>query len=127
MNPVELRCPTCNAHASPGAEWCTLCYADLRTPEVPVDVPAPEPAARGDHPQPGHVGNVPAHDERAAAEAAAERMLTQLAAESDAALRSLAGNVDSAGAKVALIAGGSVVVLIVLFGLMALIGSLLPG
>jgi hypothetical protein len=33
------RCPGCHAAVTPGAPWCTLCYADLRAP-----APAPEPA-----------------------------------------------------------------------------------
>jgi hypothetical protein len=37
----DLRCPRCSAHASPGADWCTLCFADLRPPP-PVE-PTPEP------------------------------------------------------------------------------------
>jgi hypothetical protein len=32
-----LRCPRCAAHVPIGAQWCSLCYADLR--------PAPEPVA----------------------------------------------------------------------------------
>ena len=31
------RCPGCSAAVTPGAPWCTLCYADLR---VPVATPA---------------------------------------------------------------------------------------
>jgi hypothetical protein len=41
MTSNDLRCPQCSAHVLPGADWCTLCYADLRVPEVPE---APEPA-----------------------------------------------------------------------------------
>lgn len=67
-----------------------------------------------------------ADDHQREAIKAAELMLAQLAAESEAPLKSFAGNFDSNGAKVALIAGGLVIVVIVLFGLMALIGTLLP-
>jgi hypothetical protein len=36
------RCPACGAAVTAGAPWCTLCYADLRVPElVPVPVSAP--------------------------------------------------------------------------------------
>ncbi len=35
------RCPKCGAFARPDADWCTLCYAALRTPAVP-EVPLPE-------------------------------------------------------------------------------------
>jgi hypothetical protein len=35
------RCPGCAAAVTPGAPWCTLCYADLR---VPAATAAVEPA-----------------------------------------------------------------------------------
>jgi len=36
------RCPACNAAVTASAQWCTLCYADLRLPEtVPAAAPAP--------------------------------------------------------------------------------------
>jgi hypothetical protein len=34
MTSNDLRCPQCSAHVSPGADWCTLCFADLRVPPV---------------------------------------------------------------------------------------------
>jgi hypothetical protein len=34
MTSNDLRCPRCSAHVSPGAPWCTLCFADLRVPPV---------------------------------------------------------------------------------------------
>jgi hypothetical protein len=37
----DPRCPRCNAHVRQDAEWCTLCYADLRP--APEPVPEPEP------------------------------------------------------------------------------------
>jgi hypothetical protein len=56
----DLRCPQCSAHTSPGADWCTLCFADLRpkalqeepaappaVEAVPEAAPAVEPATRG--------------------------------------------------------------------------------
>ena len=39
------RCPACSAAVSPGAPWCTLCYADLR-PREPEAV-EPQPVAVG--------------------------------------------------------------------------------
>ena len=39
----DLRCPQCSAQTSPGADWCTLCFADLRPPAA-QEAPA-EPAA----------------------------------------------------------------------------------
>lgn len=35
MTSNDLRCPQCSAHVSSGADWCTLCFADLRVPPVP--------------------------------------------------------------------------------------------
>ena len=43
----DLRCPQCSAHTSPGADWCTLCFADLRPKalqEAPAEPPAEPPA-----------------------------------------------------------------------------------
>lgn len=37
---ADDRCPRCGALARPDAQWCTLCYADLRPP-VPVAEPTP--------------------------------------------------------------------------------------
>ena len=41
------RCPSCGASVRAGADWCTLCYADLRPapPPPPPPPPAPEPVA----------------------------------------------------------------------------------
>lgn len=48
------RCPACGAALADGAQWCTLCFADLRPPAPapepepePVAVPVPEPVAVG--------------------------------------------------------------------------------
>jgi hypothetical protein len=43
---ADVRCPHCGAMLRAGAEWCTLCYADLRPkPEPePVAVIAHEPS-----------------------------------------------------------------------------------
>ncbi|MCW2543383.1 MAG: hypothetical protein JWM40_935 [Frankiales bacterium] len=43
--PRHAACPACGAALRPGSPWCTLCYADLRTPEErPVAEPPPPPA-----------------------------------------------------------------------------------
>ena len=34
MTPVPSGCPRCGAHTRLGAQWCTLCYADLRPAPV---------------------------------------------------------------------------------------------
>lgn len=48
------RCPRCAALVRPGADWCTLCYADLRpAPPQPLLEPAPTgPAATSAPAQP---------------------------------------------------------------------------
>jgi len=46
---MELdRCPKCAAGVRPGADWCTLCYADLRPP-APVQAPAQAPVQPPPH------------------------------------------------------------------------------
>lgn len=45
------RCPQCSATVRPDADWCTLCYADLRPAPPPAPEPAPEPVAA----MPAHV------------------------------------------------------------------------
>lgn len=49
MTSHDLSCPQCSAHISPGADWCTLCFADLRVapaPEAEIELEAPaEPVA----------------------------------------------------------------------------------
>ena len=34
------RCPACGAAVTASAQWCTLCYADLRVPVASVPAPA---------------------------------------------------------------------------------------
>jgi hypothetical protein len=56
---VAARCPSCASAVRPGAQWCTLCFTDLRTrEEPPVQPDAPvapaaavdrAPAARARH------------------------------------------------------------------------------
>lgn len=43
--PARLACPACGAGTRPGADWCSLCYADLRPVPPPRVVPPPRPAA----------------------------------------------------------------------------------
>ena len=136
-------CPRCGAHARAGAQWCTLCYTDLRPAPVRVEVPEPEPqperelvsvpaapAARGKHARRNPSSDdsppsLPGPDEVAST---ADAMLAQLAAESPAplvGLGGLVGRLDSGGARAALMVAGILLVAAVLFGLMALIGSLI--
>lgn len=141
---TDLRCPRCGAHAPSGAQWCSLCFADLRasedapvpTPEVvteaasvsPVEVsgreaPAPDVRSRGKH---ARRSVAPAQDPAADVEAQAAQLLAQLAAsESGAPLGRYSGFVDTPAKKVGLMMGGAVVAMLVLFVLMALIGMVL--
>jgi hypothetical protein len=124
------------------AQWCTLCYTDLRPPPEPVAQPAPRLAERASAPYvdqvasagrspAASVGALPAEladeDRRETeAAAAAQVMLAQLAADSRVPLGGIAGNLHSNAAKAVLIAAGSILVVAVLMGLMMLIGSVLP-
>jgi len=103
----DLRCPHCAAHVTAAAEWCTLCYADLRTPIIKpaTDEPEskPEPAA-----------------------ASVDALLAQLAnAESGNPLGRLSSVVDTPAKKVGLMVGGAVAAMCLLFILMAVVGALL--
>ena len=129
-----------------GAQWCTLCYTDLRPAPV-----RPEPVERGRvetesvEPElatvPGSAGTGK-HARRSPANAdevdgptpvtqpsdpalGIDAMLALLAAETSDPLAGLTGRFESTGSRIALMAGGVVVVSAVLFVLMLLIGSLL--
>jgi hypothetical protein len=52
MTSNDLRCPQCSAHVPPGADWCALCFADLRSPAEPE--PAAAPALAPVEPAPAH-------------------------------------------------------------------------
>jgi RNA polymerase subunit RPABC4/transcription elongation factor Spt4 len=47
---ADIRCPHCGALLRAGAEWCTLCYADLRPKPEPVAVGAPVDQLTAPHP-----------------------------------------------------------------------------
>ena len=42
------RCPGCAAAVTPGAPWCTLCYADLRAPATAPELVTTVPARPAD-------------------------------------------------------------------------------
>jgi hypothetical protein len=140
----DLRCPRCDAHVRAGADWCTLCYQDLRpAPEVPepaepvaaypvdeveaagpadADVPddtaAPAPSGRHARPAAERPPGLP--------DAQIARMLERLAAEeSDVPLGALSGRVTSPGVKAGLIIGGSIVATVLVYVVMTLVGTLL--
>lgn len=139
---LAVRCPRCGAHVRAGAEWCTLCYTDLRPAPEPLPLPEPEPAqapasepvaaAAPVAPRGRHARQATAYDESdAPADADQEpapgtdAMLAMLAAESGRPLDGLIDRFDSTGARVTAMVGGVVVVSGVLFALMYLAGSLL--
>ncbi len=103
----DLRCPHCAAHVTAAAEWCTLCYADLRTP---IGKPATdEPESK---PEPSVLS--------------ADALLAQLAAaESGNPLGRFSGVVDTPAKKVGLMVGGALAAMCLLFILMAVAGALL--
>lgn len=138
---LAVRCPRCGAHVRAGADWCTLCYTDLRAapepPPAPVPLPgtpAPEPAAAvaPASPRGRHARQAPAYDERDAPAdgdhepaPGTDAMLAMLAAESGRPFDGLLDRFDSTGARVGAMVGGVVVVSVGLFALMYLVGSLL--
>ena len=77
---ADARCPHCGALLRSGAEWCTLCYADLRPkPEPePVAVSAREPGYAA-----GATPGTPA-DPLTALEAAAQALVRQAAPDTGA-------------------------------------------
>lgn len=148
----DLRCPRCGAHVRQDAQWCTLCYADLRpAPADPVALaepaepglqqltPADSAAAPGADASPPDLPPTPPrpsrgrHARRAPDEPVGDTlgdvdvdaMLAQLAAESDSGLGALSGRLASPGAKAVVIGGGIALVCLVLVLLMVIVGSLL--
>jgi len=141
---TDLRCPRCGAHAPSGAQWCSLCFSDLRVsaadpepiPEVvteaasvsPVEEPAQVAPSRDARPRGKHARRAAADVDKPAAdvEAQAAQLLAQLAAsESGAPLGRYSGFVDTPAKKVGLMVGGAVVAMLVLFLLMAIVGMVL--
>jgi hypothetical protein len=150
----SLRCPRCSATLRAGTEWCSLCYADLRPreesapapanldvrpaspkdaaspverqPVPPVESPAgPQPSRRGGkHAKQPEFGAVTAPTDEV--ERLADQLLAELAAtEGGSPLGAASGLVDSSGKRVALMVGGGLGILLLLFVLMAVAGALL--
>jgi RNA polymerase subunit RPABC4/transcription elongation factor Spt4 len=76
---ADFRCPHCSALLRSGAQWCTLCYADLRPTQVQ---PAPEPVAVSTREPSYAAGGAPAEVDpltapMSALEAAAHALLRQ--------------------------------------------------
>lgn len=122
----SLRCSHCSAHVPAGAQWCTLCYADLRPREEAA--PTQPEAAKGS-PSTGSGRHArPENREIDDAELArmAEQMLAELAvSESGARVGGWSRLVDTTGKKAVVMLGGALLASIVLVGLLALVGALL--
>jgi hypothetical protein len=121
--------PTPAVSDEPAPDAVADATAKVETVETPV-TDVPEPAAtkpRGKHAK--HAADVPNFGQPtqvvadAEIEAIADQMLAQLAGERANPLGSLSGYVDTKGKQVALMVGGGVVAMCVLFLLMALVGS----
>ena len=154
VTPVPPGCPRCGAHARRGAQWCTLCYADLRpaparsrradpvpvtVPPTPASTPAtPAPpvsvaaAGRGKHARQDAIveesdpeSGLPASLGDEEVLRSADAMLAMLAAEQTKPLPGLSGRLDSTGARVALMAGGMALIALVLFLVMVVAGTML--
>jgi hypothetical protein len=125
------------------ADWCTLCYADLRPapPEplvlAPADAETAAAVGAGKHARreatyaPAAAvavdGDGAATGDETAARLNADAMLALLAAESGSPLGSLGGlggRLDNKGTQLALMAGGLLVVALLFLALMALAGLL---
>jgi hypothetical protein len=150
----DQHCPQCAASIRPDADWCTLCYADLR-PAPPEPDPAPEPdpvpeldpvvdavpelmvdaepldeSALGDD-VPVRVGKharrLPSVEEEPVSldDVDVDAMLAQLAIESDSGLGPLAGRLQSKGSKALAVTAGVTIVGVLLFVVMAILGALL--
>lgn len=126
----DLRCPRCSAHVPAGAQWCSLCYADLRegerrdSPDAAPDPTSPiEPARRTGASGGGrHARRAPAPED---AEQLADAMLAELAAaESGNPLGRMSGLVDTPAKKIGLMVGGTVAAMLLLFLVMAVLGAL---
>lgn len=94
----DVRCRACGAAVPAAAQWCSLCFADLREP-VPVPVPTSEPEPE---PVPVGVGAAPVAAVAPAAGPAATAAARAAAADAllgapAAALVSADGEVGSAG------------------------------
>jgi hypothetical protein len=129
-------CVQCGARMAAGAPWCTLCYAvpgaetePATRPEdgdVPQRVAGVSPAERR-HLRADSASPDSASPDSEDVDAIAAQMLAQLAAERPAPSRlgALAPSLSSPVARAAAGAAGVVLFSLLVFGLMALLGTLL--
>lgn len=124
---VGVRCPRCLARITDGADWCSLCYADLRAARGRHQAGATEsaPATLAAHIEPLRAIAVPDSDHEHRPDGI-DAMLAMLAAESGPPLGALPGRLGrSTGQRVGLMVGGVLTCTVVIFGLMTLLGRLL--
>jgi len=76
---ADFRCPKCGALLRSGAQWCTLCYADLRPKPEPVAVSTREPSYAA-----GATPADPSTPQLSALEAAAQALAQQAAPDAEA-------------------------------------------
>ena len=125
---VGVRCPRCLARITDGADWCSLCYADLRVARGRHQATSTEsaPAAMPvltEPPRAVAVQDLLDHEQRPDG---IDAMLAMLAAESGPPLGALPGRLGrSTGQRVGLMVGGVLACTAVIFGLMTLLGRLL--
>jgi hypothetical protein len=148
---TEERCPRCAALVRPGADWCTLCYADLRADPAPssssdtaspsdtasaadtaspLDTASPSDAFSTDATQPGSLvqgwpcqrcGGVVAIEEPACTHCGVGFM--EGGDDTDPVVRRLRGGVSNQ-VKAAIMIGGSAALLIIIFGLAYLLRAI---
>jgi hypothetical protein len=123
---IGVRCPRCLARITDGADWCSLCYADLRAARGRHQAAPTESAAEPASTAPARavaVRHLRDHEQRADG---IDAMLAMLAAESGPPLGVLPGRLGrSTGQRVGLMVGGVIACTVVIFGLMTLLGQLL--
>lgn len=117
---ARTRCPHCSAAVAEHAQWCSLCYADLRPRRVgegavgerpgPGEAPVPHRPAPRDELPPG---------EQLLPDQQVEVLLAGLAAQSRV---SVPGVLARPGARVALMVGGTVVAMALAFALLTVLG-----
>ncbi|WP_432537064.1 hypothetical protein [Kineococcus arenarius] len=109
------RCPSCAARVRAGQQWCSLCHASL----APLAAPPAEPPAPAGGPAPTPA-TAPAGGTALPDEQEVERMLRALAESAGAPVRGL----GSPRAKVAVAAGGGLVLTLLLLLAMTVLGAL---
>jgi hypothetical protein len=148
----DPRCPRCAAFVSSRAQWCTLCYADLRPAPEPQPEPEPVPdpvpvaelvsssaavtapaspraSARGRHARPaagaGPVSALPGAPSELDPDLASDPVLAALATDSGPLFSGFSFDLDSIGAKAAVIGIGFVVVAGGMLAVMTVLGLFL--